>query len=95
MIAESVRHTYSVSRVYGAYNEALRKNERPQTCGSCLKRRVRELKAWMAEYERENPEIPREGQDAEGEDSARETQDASPKRRPTNAKKRAKRKEGA
>lgn len=53
VIADSVRHTYSVSRVYGAYNEAMKKNELPQTCGSCLKRRVRELKIWLAEYERQ------------------------------------------
>ncbi len=52
VIADSVRHTYSVSRVYAAYNAAMGKNEKPQTCGSCLQRRVRELKAWLADYER-------------------------------------------
>lgn len=55
VIAESVKHSYSVSRVYAAYNGAMQKKEQPQTCGSCLKRRVRELKSWLAEYENAQP----------------------------------------
>lgn len=55
VIAESIKHTYSVSRVYAAYNKALQKKDQPQTCGSCLKRRVRELKNWLAGYEKSRP----------------------------------------
>lgn len=41
------RHTYSVSKVYGAYNEALGKTDKPETCASCLKLRVEALKKWL------------------------------------------------
>lgn len=52
VIAESEKnHRYSVSRVYAAYNAAFGKNEKPQTCSSCLYNRVRELKAWMRDYQ--------------------------------------------
>lgn len=42
-------HRYSMSRVYGAYNEVFDKNEQPQACASCLIRKVNELKKWLAE----------------------------------------------
>lgn len=50
VIEESKQHRYSVSRVYAAYNEAFGKQERPQTCSSCLRNRVRELVRWQEGY---------------------------------------------
>lgn len=46
VIGEADKHKYSVSRVYAAYNAAYNKRDQPQTCSSCLRNRVRELKAW-------------------------------------------------
>jgi len=46
VIGEAAKHKYSVSRVYAAYNEAFGKRDQPQTCSSCLRNRVRELKEW-------------------------------------------------
>lgn len=53
VIADSVKHKYSVSKVYGVANAVFERNEKPQTCGSCLQRLVRDLKRWLAEYEKE------------------------------------------
>lgn len=50
VITEADRHKYSVSRVYGAYNKAYGKNDKPQTCSSCLRNRVRELRKWYEGY---------------------------------------------
>lgn len=52
VIAQSDKHRYSVSAVFGAYNEAFGKNDMPQTCSSCLRNRVRELRAWLEGYEK-------------------------------------------
>lgn len=40
-------HRYSMSRIYGLYNEAFDVDEKPQSCASCLMRKVRELKIWL------------------------------------------------
>lgn len=50
VIAESENHRYSVSAVFGAYNAAFGKNDKPQTCRSCLVNRVRELRDWYKGY---------------------------------------------
>lgn len=50
VLSEAENHKYSVSRVYAAYNEAFQKRDQPQTCSSCLRNRVRELRAWLGEY---------------------------------------------
>lgn len=42
-------HRYSMSRIYGAYNEAFGREEKPQACASCLIRKVRDLKRWLSE----------------------------------------------
>jgi hypothetical protein len=42
-------HRYSMSRIYGLYNEVFCTNEAPQSCASCLIRKVHELKAWLRE----------------------------------------------
>ena len=41
-------HRYSMSRIYGLYNRVFGTNETPQSCASCLIRKVRELKSWLA-----------------------------------------------
>lgn len=47
-------HKYSMSRIYGAYNEAFEKNEKPESCISCLRSRVGWLKDWLSGYEKIN-----------------------------------------
>lgn len=47
VLADAKKHTYSVSRVYGAYNTALGKNDKPETCASCLRVRVEALAKWF------------------------------------------------
>lgn len=42
----------SVSGVYGIYNEITGKNERPDTCLSCLERRAKDIESWVVEEER-------------------------------------------
>lgn len=41
-------HRYSMSRIYGLYNEVHNTAEAPQSCASCLIRKVKELKKWLA-----------------------------------------------
>lgn len=38
---------YSVSQIYGLYNQAFNKNETPQSCSSCLQRKAAELQKWL------------------------------------------------
>jgi len=40
-------HRYSMSRIYALYNEAFDTNEKPQSCASCLIRKVRDLQIWL------------------------------------------------
>lgn len=42
-------HRYSMSRIYGAYNQIFERDEKPQACASCLIRKVRELRRWLDE----------------------------------------------
>lgn len=41
-------HNYSMSRIYGLYNEVFSVAETPQSCASCLIRKVNQLKEWLA-----------------------------------------------
>ena len=41
-------HKYSMSRIYGLYNEVFSVAETPQSCASCLIRKVNQLKQWLA-----------------------------------------------
>lgn len=41
-------HRYSMSRIYGLWNRVYDKNEAPQSCASCLIRKVKELREWLA-----------------------------------------------
>lgn len=40
-------HRYSMSRIYDLSNRTSGKNEAPQSCASCLIRKVRELRRWL------------------------------------------------
>ena len=40
-------HRYSMSRIYGLYNEVYDTVEVPQSCASCLIRKVKQLKTWL------------------------------------------------
>lgn len=41
-------HRYSMSRIYGLYNEVFVVAETPQSCASCLIRKMNQLKSWLA-----------------------------------------------
>lgn len=49
-------HRYSMSRIYGLYNEVFVVAEIPQSCASCLIRKVNQLKAWLAEQPEDEKE---------------------------------------
>ena len=40
-------HRYSMSRIYSLYNRVFNTNETPQSCASCLIRKVSELRRWL------------------------------------------------
>lgn len=40
-------HKYSMSKIYGLYNRVFEKNENPQSCASCLIRKLKELEDWV------------------------------------------------
>lgn len=40
-------HRYSMSRIYASYNQVFDKEETPQSCASCLIRKVEELRDWL------------------------------------------------
>lgn len=48
-------HRYSMSRIYDLYNAVFDKNETPQSCASCLIRKVNELKDWLEILKSEEP----------------------------------------
>lgn len=56
-------HRYSMSRIYSLWNIVNEKNETPQSCASCLIRKVRDLRSWL-EKESEN-DVPKEAPAAE------------------------------
>ncbi|MDR1089702.1 MAG: hypothetical protein LBL79_01390 [Prevotella sp.] len=40
-------HRYSMSRIYSLWNIVNEKSETPQSCASCLIRKVRDLRSWL------------------------------------------------
>lgn len=44
-------HRYSMSRIYALSNEIFARDEKPQSCSSCLIRKVRELRNWLDSQE--------------------------------------------
>lgn len=47
-------HRYSMSRIYSTYNAVFGTNELPQSCASCLIRKVKQLKEWAESYGKTN-----------------------------------------
>lgn len=57
LIAEvNKTHRYSMSRIYGLWNKVFEKNEKPQSCASCLIRKVADLKKWLEEQKSIEPQ---------------------------------------
>lgn len=50
-------HRYSMSRIYSLSNEIFGKNEKPQSCASCLIRKVKELETWLSDATKENKDV--------------------------------------
>ncbi|GAB6007471.1 hypothetical protein [Dysgonomonas reticulitermitis] len=40
-------HRYSMSRIYSLWNIVNEKDETPQSCASCLIRKVKDLRSWL------------------------------------------------
>lgn len=82
IVEESVRHSYSVSRIFAAHNLIFNRRDTPQTCSTCLRNRVRDLRRWLAEYDAASatPEAAPEEAEARPKRRARKTgQKAAPK----------------
>lgn len=50
-------HRYSMSKIYGLTNKVFDRNEQPQSCASCLIRKVNELKKWLEVEESKEPDL--------------------------------------
>lgn len=50
-------HEYSMSRIYGMYTEITGKRETPQSCPSCLIRKVRFIENWINEEEKRQASV--------------------------------------
>ncbi|QIK58909.1 hypothetical protein G7050_03260 [Dysgonomonas sp. HDW5A] len=50
-------HRYSMSRIYGLYNEVFAVAEIPQSCASCLIRKVNELKSWLIQQSKDENSV--------------------------------------
>lgn len=48
-------HRYSMSKIYGLYNRVFKTNETPQSCASCLIRKVNELRNWVQAEKSKEP----------------------------------------
>lgn len=55
VIADSEKHTYSMSKVYHAHNSVFKRNDKPQSCPSCLRNRVAELRSWLTKEKQSEP----------------------------------------
>jgi len=51
-------HRYSMSKIYGLYNRVFETNETPQSCSSCLIRKVKELRSWVQDEKPKEAETP-------------------------------------
>lgn len=56
-------HRYSMSRIYGLYNEVFGLSETPQSCASCLIRKVSQLKIWLDDLQSKGVKIEEEKND--------------------------------
>ena len=46
-----------MSKIYGLSNKIFERNEEPQSCASCLIRKVIELRAWLKTEENKKPDL--------------------------------------
>lgn len=46
-------HRYSMSRIYELWNEIFEKSETPQSCASCLIRKMADIKGWLEEEKKD------------------------------------------
>lgn len=46
VLADKKKNRYSTSGIYAAHNAVFNKNEAPQSCASCLKKRAEALEKW-------------------------------------------------
>lgn len=53
-------HRYSMSRIYGIYNEVFDTTEQPQSCASCLIRKVNQLRNWLSEQANAKKHTPKQ-----------------------------------
>lgn len=72
VLADKKKNRYSTSGIYAAHNAVFNKNEAPQSCASCLKKRAEALEKWYNALELtavvnvgENPKGARPAEDAE------------------------------
>lgn len=65
VLAEARVNRFSVSRVFETYNEIFGKDDKPQSCASCLRTRVEALQKWKEE----NPD-PNAGEGDDADDDA-------------------------
>lgn len=49
-------HRYSMSKIYDLANRVFDRKEMPQSCASCLIRKVRELRNWLDTRKQESEE---------------------------------------
>ncbi len=49
----NLTHRYSMSRIYELYNEVFAAAEAPQSCASCLIRKVNQLKSWLTNQQKD------------------------------------------
>lgn len=64
-------HKYSMSKIYGLYNEVFDKDEKPQSCASCLIRKIKELEEWL----KVQPQQTEKDTQTEGQNNQSETAD--------------------
>lgn len=53
-------HRYSMSKIYDLSNRVFETNETPQSCASCLIRKVNELRNWVQAEKSKEAETPKE-----------------------------------
>lgn len=50
VLEDKANNKYSTSKIYAAHNAVFNKNETPESCASCLRKRADALVKWYGEY---------------------------------------------
>lgn len=50
VLEDKAQNKYSTSKIYAAHNAVFNKNETPESCASCLRKRADALVKWYGEY---------------------------------------------